>query len=164
MTQCDPQLPIPQPLNSIACLPRHAGYRVNSLAINPISATPDRWWTLSLSIFQAPPSVIIGLHITLSELSESEDPPDRSVRHSRNRKHKYRYSRSFDPDFQLPKHKTALSCSFESRLASTVAEIYSIRPHKADSAAQPKDCSACFVLIYDGYPVWNSVEQFVPFL
>ena len=50
--------------------------------------------------------------------------PHRTIRHLCNRKHKYRHFRSFDSHFRLPKHKTALFCSFEFLIASTAAGVY----------------------------------------
>lgn len=50
--------------------------------------------------------------------------PYRTIRHLCNRKHKYRHFRSFDSHFRLPKHKTALFCSFEFLIASTAAGVY----------------------------------------
>ena len=65
----------------------------------------------------------------------------RTIRHFRNRKHKYRHFRSFDPHFHLPKHKTALFCSFESLLASTAAGVYDFRQlqHRSAAGSSPDD-------------------------
>ena len=36
---------------------------------------------------------------------------------------------------------------FQEQIGRTAAEVYGIRLLKAGSAAQPKGCSACFVLV-----------------
>ena len=60
--------------------------------------------------------------------------------------------------YYKPKARKAPISCFGNALVRTAAEIYGIRLLKAGSAAQPKGCSACFVLVLVGI-VMRAVQE-----
>ena len=146
----------------IACLPRHAGYRANTLAVNLIYVTR---LVNPLAIYLPSPFLYrLCLHIIHSELGESKDrridvsyiPATKSTNTAFPvlSKHIFTFQSTKQPFLVLSK-----PCQQAPQPKSTPFGSSNLAPQLSPRAALPALCSS----VIDS-PMWNLVEQFVLFL